>query len=75
MASPQRPKVFFKNGFKKQALEFEGSQAIIKVSCENSYNDEVYKTDTATLEVRFNTEALKTGVTGVTIVGDGSIIF
>ncbi len=72
---PSKTQSFFKNGFKKQALEFEGSQAIIKVSCENSYNDEVYKTDTATLEVRFNTEALKTGVTGVTIVGDGSIIF
>ena len=66
--------MYFKNAFKKQALSFEGSQAIIKVTYKNSYSSEVYKTDTATLEVKFNTEALKTGVTGVTIIG-GNIVF
>lgn len=71
---PAKTEGSFKNGFKKKALEFEGSQAIIKVTYKNSYNSEVYKTDTATLEVKFNTEALKTGVTGVTIIG-GNIVF
>lgn len=65
---------FFSNGFKNKALEVAGDHANIVVAYKNAYGDEVYKTDTATLGVKFDTNALKTTVSDISIVG-GPIVF
>lgn len=73
--TPQlKASIFFSNGFKNKALEVAGDHANIVVAYKNAYGDEVYKTDTATLGVKFDTNALKTTVSDISIVG-GPIVF